>query len=133
MDSFMSTIGNLNDPDNWSNDDEGSCKIPANAKDDESGDDEDDDHFSATIHINNHTEWSDGELLSPILLIPGPEGASNMATSSAQVPGVRGATAIVGSSEKTPRVMNYTETEDLLLTKAYVSVSNDPFKGSQQL
>jgi hypothetical protein len=56
-----------------------------------------------------------------------------MATSSAQVPGVRGATAIVGSSEKTPRVMNYTETEDLLLTKAYVSVSNDPFKGSQQL
>jgi hypothetical protein len=69
----------------------------------------DDDQISVTIHINNHTEQSDGELMSPILLIPGPEGAAEMPTSSARVQGVRGATAMVGSSKKHPRAMNYSD------------------------
>lgn len=73
--------------------------------------------------------------LSPVLLPRRESIESDRPTSNRRPPVNRVGnvgTSVVVSGRKTQRANNYTEKEDLLLTKAYVSVSNDPINGSQQ-
>jgi Predicted ATPase with chaperone activity len=122
-DSFVSTLGFLKDVDGSSGDEGGKLAQNGdlnrkgqkgnwkNDNNDSDGNDDDaedqDDNVTSTV-------------MSPVLLLPETKKKNAIGKSDA------------GKMKKSSRSSNYTELEDLLITKAYVSVSEDPINGSQQ-
>lgn len=103
---------------------------------DASGKDEEVDVFSRSFHEEDNGEESGGKELSRILLPRRQTIASERLTSGGQPPVSRIGTVAnlaMGSSKRMQRANNY-KRRNLLLTKAYVSISsNDPMiNGSQQ-
>jgi hypothetical protein len=133
-DSFVSTLGSFNENERQRVDDDNSLKDMGDRRkrtveeqdvsEDETGENVTDGHDDFHADSNN-VEGSDvDEQLSPILLSQRGRVESDGTLATSDIGR--------GAPKKTQRAMNYTETEDLLLTKAYVSVSNDPINGSQQ-
>ena len=107
-DSFVSTLGFYKDTiDGKSGDELG--KVSGKDYEDEKGmiGTEDDDNSGTTT-----------EVLSPVLLLPEKKKTCAVVTRK--------------EKEDRRRTSNYTELEDVLITKAFVSVSKDPINGSQQ-
>eukprot|EP00557_Chaetoceros_sp_GSL56_P012647 CAMPEP_0176477948 /NCGR_PEP_ID=MMETSP0200_2-20121128/915_1 /TAXON_ID=947934 /ORGANISM="Chaetoceros sp., Strain GSL56" /LENGTH=248 /DNA_ID=CAMNT_0017873833 /DNA_START=172 /DNA_END=918 /DNA_ORIENTATION=+ len=106
-DSFVSTLGFFKDNiDGKSGEELG--KVSGKDHEDENGSILKDGIDGADNDDNSGTT----EVLSPVLLLPEKKTKMNV--------------------KKSSRSSNYTELEDLLITKAFVSISDDPINGSQQ-
>jgi hypothetical protein len=143
-DSFVSTLCDLKDiGDSKGSDNKGSfveVRAISNGKgtveDNASGDDgEDNDLSSVNFNADDNREDPGGVELSPVLLPTRESIELDRPTSdrrpTGNIVGNVGSSVAV-SGRRTQRANNYTDKEDLLLTKTYISVSNDPINGCQQ-
>jgi len=122
-DSFVSTLGFLKDIEGKSGyenekvseadsvDEKGGDGVDVKGSNDDDAEDDDDDGSS--------------EVMSPVLLLPEKKKRKSFEKKTTE-------NESRSKIKRSNRSTNYTELEDLLITKAFVSVSEDPINGSQQ-